>query len=111
MRSELQAIKKPTCVGFFIEQNLLSVLRVQQELQQLEQQLEQELQQLEPQPGQKPVLLQQVQGPVLVPVQQQVQELQTCHKRSMTGPAGQQPEQNFSFIYLSSIINGYKKHT
>ena len=106
------ATKKPTCVGFFVEQNLsITFSQVQQAwLQPQELVFQQQEQQ---QSEQKQALQQQVaQASQRVEWQEkQVVELQTFHKRSKTGPTWQQPEQNFSFIFLSFIINGYKKHT
>lgn len=89
-----QATKKPTRVGFFVGQNLLISLRVQQpgleqpQWQQVPRQVQ--LQQL----GQVQ-LQQQVPGQVLV--QQPV--LRFCHRRLRTGPTMQQPEQNISFTF------------
>ena len=108
-----QKTKKPTCVGFFVGQNLLTSLRVRRVL--LQQQV------LERQPGQVQEQLQQlVQVPKRVQLQQpgQVQqpeqawqpvqpELRFCHRRLRTGPTMQQPEQNISFIFPSL----FKDHT
>jgi len=99
-----QETKKPTCVGFFVGQNLLISLRVRR----LERQpgLEQPQRQQVPrqvqlqQPGQVQ-LQQQVQQPEQVLVQQPV--LRFCHRRLRTGPTMQQPEQNISFTFPSLI--------
>jgi len=93
-----QATKKPTCVGFFVEQDLLSVLlQVQQQRQ---------LGRKQPQWQQVP---KQLQEPGQVQLQEQEQqpeqlqepepELRFCHRRLRTEPTMQQPEQNISFTF------------
>lgn len=97
-----QATKKPTCVGFFVGQNLLISLQAQQPEQQPEQQQV-------PRQLQEPVQVQlqeQVQQPEPALVQQP--ELQFCHRRLRTGPTMQQPEQSISFTFLYYLMTTQK---
>lgn len=80
--------KKPTCVGFFVECDLLTSVQQQPVLERLEQQrLEQ---QLEPKRRQR-VLGQQLE-------RQQVQLLLFYRKRQETRPSGQQPGRSVSSL-------------
>ena len=96
MSVEQPETKKPTCVGFFIEQNLLNALL------QVPQQVRQPVPMREPQ---RPVLERQ---PVQVrrqePGQQQERALQTCYRRLRTGLTMRQPEQNISFTFPPNIL-------
>ncbi len=84
MTGKIQKIKKPTCVGFFIEQIQLTSLLAQRQ----EQQRVQEQQQERKQPRQ--------------PEQQRVQEQQLAyHKQPRTGPEQQRSEQRISLYFLN----------
>ena len=66
MSGERQETKKPTCVGFFVEQNLLITLqvrRLEQQQAQLRQQVLKQAQLQQQVPGQVPELQQQVPEP------------------------------------------------
>ena len=104
-----QETKKPTCVGFFVEQNLLSVLLQARQLEQQQAPQQVPLQQQVQQEPQRVPLRQQVPGQLqeLEQVQQPEQGREPvhvprfCHRRLRTGPTTQQPEQSISFIFPS----------
>ena len=95
MSVERQETKKPTCVGFFVEQNLLITLQVRrlEQQAQLRQQVLKQAQLQQQVPGQVPELQQQVPEP------EPGQELRSCYRRLRTGLTMQLPEQNISFFF------------
>ena len=91
MSIERQETKKPTCVGFFVEQNLLITLQVRR--------LEQQQAPLRQQVLKQAQLRQQVPVQLQEPEQQPEPELRFCYRRLRTGPTTQQSEQSISFIF------------
>jgi len=94
--------KKPTCVGFFVKQNLLNILI---SLRVLQQEQVRQPEQMQPRRQEQMQLrrqeLERVQR--LEPVRELELELQICHKRLRIELTGQQAGRSISYYFSFSL--------